>query len=84
MSTMHTVTAANTTAEVPINEKELHEKTITSLDGVEDPLIIEEDLYLPLKMADGIEPEPHILTARAILVGIILGSLVNASNLYLG
>lgn len=44
----------------------------------------EEDLYRPLKMDENIPHEENILTVRAIVVGCILGSLVNASNLYLG
>lgn len=44
----------------------------------------EEDLYLPLKMDDSIPHEPNPLTIRAVVVGIMLGCLVNASNLYLG
>ncbi|KAK1460510.1 oligopeptide transporter [Colletotrichum cuscutae] len=44
----------------------------------------EEDLYRPLKMDANIPHEENILTVRAIVVGCILGSLVNASNLYLG
>ncbi|KAK4187920.1 putative transporter [Podospora australis] len=44
----------------------------------------EEDLWKPLKMYEGIPHEPNPLTFRAIIVGCILGSLVNASNLYLG
>jgi hypothetical protein len=42
------------------------------------------DLYVPLPMDLGLEPETNILTFRAVFVGIILGALVNASNLYLG
>jgi len=45
---------------------------------------IEEDLYLPLIMDASIPHEPNPLTARAVIVGIMLGCLVNASNLYLG
>ena len=44
----------------------------------------ELDLYVPLVMDPSIAREDHILTARAIIVGCILGCLVNASNLYLG
>ncbi|TQN67267.1 putative metal-nicotianamine transporter YSL5 [Colletotrichum shisoi] len=44
----------------------------------------EEDLYRPLLMDPNIPHEANILTVRAIVVGCILGSLVNASNLYLG
>ncbi|KAI1654607.1 oligopeptide transporter [Daldinia decipiens] len=51
-----------------------------------DVQAIEEDLdlYVPLKMDGSIADEHDPLTARAVIVGIILGSLVNASNLYLG
>ncbi|KAK6073953.1 oligopeptide transporter [Seiridium cupressi] len=42
------------------------------------------DLYQPLPNIEGAPVEGNPLTARAIVVGIILGSLVNASNIYLG
>ncbi|KAI0976478.1 OPT oligopeptide transporter protein-domain-containing protein [Xylaria arbuscula] len=47
---------------------------------------IEEDLdlYVPLKMDPNIPHEANPLTIRAVVVGILLGALVNASNLYLG
>ncbi|GKT59571.1 oligopeptide transporter [Colletotrichum tofieldiae] len=44
----------------------------------------EEDLYRPLLMDPSIPHEENILTVRAVVIGCILGSLVNASNLYLG
>ncbi|KAL1844970.1 hypothetical protein VTK73DRAFT_1415 [Phialemonium thermophilum] len=44
----------------------------------------EIDLYLPLPMDPNLAPEPNPLTLRAVVVGCILGALVNASNLYLG
>lgn len=44
----------------------------------------EEDLYRPLYMDPAIPHEPNPLTVRAVVVGCILGSLVCASNLYLG
>ncbi|KAJ2982152.1 hypothetical protein NUW58_g6502 [Xylaria curta] len=44
----------------------------------------ELDLYIPLKMDPNIPHEPNPLTIRAVVVGIVLGALVNASNLYLG
>jgi hypothetical protein len=44
----------------------------------------ELDLYVPLKMDLNLPVENHILTIRAIVIGCALGSLVNASNLYLG
>lgn len=42
------------------------------------------DLFVPFPEVKGLEPEGNPLTVRAVLVGIILGSLVNASNVYLG
>ena len=45
----------------------------------------EFSLFRPLEDAEGPEPENEIVvTFRSVLVGCILGSLVNASNLYLG
>ncbi|KAL7806880.1 OPT oligopeptide transporter domain-containing protein [Trichoderma gracile] len=42
------------------------------------------DLFVSLPPIKGIEAEPNPLTVRAVLTGIVLGSLVNASNVYLG
>ena len=42
------------------------------------------DLYKPFPLDPNIPHEEHILTVRAIVVGLILGSLVNCSNVYLG
>lgn len=42
------------------------------------------DLFTSFPPIKGIEPEPNPLTVRAVLTGIVLGSLVNASNVYLG
>ena len=42
------------------------------------------DLFSSFPPAKGVEYEPNPLTARAVIVGIVLGSLVNASNVYLG
>ncbi|KAM5343438.1 hypothetical protein ACJ41O_011975 [Fusarium nematophilum] len=42
------------------------------------------DLFASFPPSKGVEHEANPLTARAVLVGIILGSLVNASNVYLG
>lgn len=44
----------------------------------------ELDLYRPLPMDPNIPYEDNPLTIRAVVVGCILGALVNASNLYLG
>lgn len=42
------------------------------------------DLFSSFPTPKGVEPEPNPLTIRAVLTGIVLGSLVNASNVYLG
>lgn len=42
------------------------------------------DLFTSFPIPKGVEPEPNPLTVRAVLTGIVLGSLVNASNVYLG
>jgi hypothetical protein len=42
------------------------------------------DLFSPLPPLEGVPEEPMPLTIRALVVGIVLGSLVNASNVYLG
>ena len=54
--------------------------------SLKEELLEEEvlDLYKPFPINDQIAAEDHILTIRAIVTGVILGSLVNASNLYLG
>ncbi len=44
----------------------------------------EDDLYRPLIMDPSIPHEENPLTIRAVVVGCVLGSLVCASNLYLG
>lgn len=51
---------------------------------VEVSSVEEPDLYRPLKLHESVAHEENILTVRAVIVGIILGALVNASNLYLG
>lgn len=42
------------------------------------------DLFVPLPPLKGVREEKSPLTFRAVLVGVILGTLVNASNVYLG
>lgn len=42
------------------------------------------DTFVPFPALKGVPEEPSPLTTRAVVVGIILGSLVNASNVYLG
>lgn len=46
--------------------------------------VVEEDLWKPLVMDSNIPHEANPLTFRAVFVGCLLGTLVNASNLYLG
>ncbi|TKX22412.1 oligopeptide transporter-like protein 1 [Elsinoe australis] len=58
-----------------------------SVEDLEKELELEEpelDLYKPFPVSKDIAHEEHILTPRALIVGIILGSLVNCSNVYLG
>ncbi|KAL3418201.1 oligopeptide transporter [Phlyctema vagabunda] len=50
----------------------------------EDLHDIDVDLYKPFPIDPAIPHESHILTFRAVVVGMVLGALVNASNLYLG
>ena len=57
-------------------------------DGKSDADVSEEgaitDLFVSLPPLKGVPREENPLTVRAVLVGIILGSLCNASNVYLG
>ena len=43
-----------------------------------------EDLFKPFPLDPSHQVETRILTIRALVVGLVLGSLVNASNVYLG
>lgn len=61
------------------NEPSIDVKSETS-EG--DPPIT--DLFTSFPPLKGVEPEKNPLTVRAVIVGILLGSLVNASNVYLG
>lgn len=58
-----------------------------SLDGgndTSDDEALPADLFVSFPLLKGVAPETSPLTVRAVLVGIILGSLCNASNVYLG
>lgn len=71
------------TAQHRYDEKEPHFDTdLKSEADSEDDRIT--DLFSSFPPAKGVEHEPNPLTVRAVVVGIILGSLVNASNVYLG
>ncbi|KAI1487082.1 OPT oligopeptide transporter protein-domain-containing protein [Biscogniauxia mediterranea] len=75
--------AADRAVESPVHEKEFSEKTEgVKIDDEEVDEIL--DLYVPLKMDPNLPVETNPLTIRAVVVGICLGCLVNASNLYLG
>lgn len=54
----------------------------TSPSSLEDEPIT--DIFVPLPTIKGIPEEHSPLTVRAVVTGICLGSLVNASNVYLG
>lgn len=43
-----------------------------------------EDIFKPLPLLPGVALEPSPLTFRAVITGTVLGSLVNAANVYLG
>ncbi|KAI1102945.1 oligopeptide transporter [Jackrogersella minutella] len=75
--------ADNHTVKSRALEKEINEK-VEAIDIDSQSIEPELDLYVPLKMEGRIVDDHNPLTIRAVLVGIILGSLVNASNLYLG
>jgi hypothetical protein len=54
--------------------------------SLKEELVQEEivDLYAPFPIDPNVPHEDNPLTIRAVIVGMILGTLVNASNLYLG
>lgn len=58
-----------------------HDLKVDIKEGEEEE---ELDLYRPLPMDPNLPYEDNPLTVRAVVVGCILGALVNASNLYLG
>ncbi|KAI1185606.1 OPT oligopeptide transporter protein-domain-containing protein [Nemania serpens] len=74
---------ADTSATSPTEEK-IYDK-YDDVKVIDEKELEEElDLYVPLKMDPNIPHEENPLTVRAVIVGIALGALVNASNLYLG
>lgn len=69
------------------NQKAPFDETL-SLHSLKDDLDDDSeditDTFIPFPPLKGVPEEPKPLTVRAVVVGIILGSLVNASNVYLG
>jgi OPT oligopeptide transporter protein len=61
-------------------------------DGVDSDVELNSDIHVNAPTEDPFQPFPdlprhgnaNILTVRALLVGILCGALVNASNIYLG
>ncbi|RSL72618.1 hypothetical protein CEP53_001021 [Fusarium sp. AF-6] len=45
---------------------------------------LEDDLYKPLKGVEEYDPSQRLLTVRSVVVGCVLGSLINCGNIYLG
>ncbi|KAL2195549.1 OPT oligopeptide transporter protein-domain-containing protein [Corynascus similis CBS 632.67] len=64
-------------------EIKTHEVEVEKV-GTDSEDLEEEDLYRPLAMDPSIPHEENPLTVRAVITGCVLGSLVCASNLYLG
>ncbi|KAK1780627.1 OPT oligopeptide transporter protein-domain-containing protein [Copromyces sp. CBS 386.78] len=64
------------------NANDVKEKMSVEVESTGE--VEEEDLFAPLKMDASVVHEENPLTIRALVVGIVLGCLVSASNLYLG
>ncbi|KAK6330475.1 hypothetical protein TWF696_003366 [Orbilia brochopaga] len=72
-----------------INEPSIRRDSIVPSEGVPEDLKqelekVHIDIYAPFPIDEGAREEGNILTVRAVVVGCILGALVNASNVYLG
>lgn len=52
--------------------------------GLVHSLDSDHDIFKPFPLLEGVPLEENPLTVRAVVIGIVLGSLVNASNVYLG
>lgn len=69
------------------NEKAPFDDTLSVHSLKDDDDAETEDItntFVPFPRLKGVAEEPNPLTTRAVVVGLILGSLVNASNVYLG
>lgn len=70
-------------SELPLYPVERREGDAASLkEEIEE--VEDLDLFAPFPIDPTHAVEDHILTFRALITGIALGSLVNASNVYLG
>ncbi|KAF3069466.1 putative metal-nicotianamine transporter YSL7 [Trichoderma lentiforme] len=67
-----------------VQEKRVSVEVNLKSDGEDEEDEAITDLFTSFPAIKGVEPEPNPLTVRAVLTGIVLGSLVNASNVYLG
>lgn len=72
----------NETEKIALDEKAPSIDIKSDISDDTDPVIT--DLFTSFPDLKGVEPEENPLTVRAVLIGIVLGSLVNASNVYLG
>lgn len=90
-----TTRISNDTSATTVVANDAHDAELGTTPSLRDekvPTPLEEDdaaptivdLYKPLPRLVGVPDEDNPLTVRAVVVGIILGSLVNASNVYLG
>ncbi|KAI9170725.1 putative oligopeptide transporter [Paramyrothecium foliicola] len=79
------VVVASATAEPrEINEKQPSIDVDLKSESDESSSEAITDLFVSFPPIKGVVEEPYPLTVRAVVVGIVLGSLVNASNVYLG
>lgn len=61
--------------------------SVIDIDLKTTPEVVDEnitDLFVSFPTPKGVPEEANPLTVRAVLIGIMLGSLVNAANVYLG
>lgn len=79
------VDVANITGDIPLHPQPRGDND--AYDDLKDELETKIDVidwYKPFPLIPGAREEEHILTIRAIVVGIALGSLTICSNVYLG
>lgn len=79
------VEATNITGDIPLHHHPVGPNSV--FDDLKEELESKDeviDWYKPFPLVPGARQEDHILTVRAIVVGIVLGSLTICSNVYLG